>query len=578
MTLWTCRREPLYDFPPMEGKFDMHAPRMITRCWLAIREICRQWRRELWLFVGCIVLVLLTDGWPLVGLLSEVELKGSLADEYSFVLFIRGLQDRMLDGDLAAPFKFGMACAYGSLFWTGAALLSLPLRLWGWEGMVIGLRIAALVLKASTLACVVLSGRTPGERNWVGAVLGGLLLSMPAFAFFGKVISSEYLLTALAAAAYHLLLADSRQYSWRFWTSLLLIGLATATKSLAVYLALPWIAMWPGSFCSLGTRPTLARTSLVLAGIVVIGLHGLFSHSGLAAGLAELRANAQSVHAFSWQGVANWYSFDNVAWDGIPLRGLATGFTTLPLLLVMIAIALLGWRHAKQSFLVAVALATPLMSGLLIMGLHIQHPWYLFASAAAWLVALGHATADLPKQWHARVLATLTLVLVINLAIQGPHIVDSYAIRLDVNRRVAENHPAAAAALAALKSAPSGSRVAFDHWLPMDTSEREDLRWSNCGTMLVHPRAHEDCDFVVLRTDADSQTTNSLGIKASPLRALSSLGNFWNRPFEVDGKRWRFEPVARFGMWQVLERRMIEPLQVAEQNASVATRPDKNSK
>lgn len=520
-------------------------------------DVSSRWRKfSKVLVLSCLVVVAL-DAYPLVGLRSRDDLKASIVDEWHFIRFIAKCQDALLQGDVTAPFTTGNPCGYGSFYWTSSAIISLPLRIAGWPTTIIGLRLLSLFFKALTLAFIVESvGRVRTEQRWIGWVLVALMLSMPAFAFFGKVISCEYLLMAMTTAAYWQLLLDSGRWGRSFWISLFLIGLAVVTKPNIFWLLFPWVIAWPYCLVAVGIKNALVHTLIVVAATVLLGLHGLCSAEAMDFMLLGMRANTSGLHWFNLQHLHQWYVFDSLSWEGLPFRGLRSGFISFTLIIALGIVTAVGWKASAQKTILSAALFGPILCITLIMGTQVHHTWYIFPAVAALLVAVGHSLAALPQSSARHALACVTIILIGNLSMQATRIQDHYARRIKLNRLVEENRAVAGPLLEVLRNAPKGSRVLCDHFLPIDqlSKERRDLNWKPCMQIMWDGnagKAHALCDYIITYQDET--------YAASPLQTVTSIGQFWSQPaFDVAGRKWRFETLAKVNKWQVLVRHPVD--------------------
>lgn len=218
------------------------------------------------------------------------------------------------------PIIGGMALGYGFLFWYISAFVIQVLK-FDTETNLLILRVFFLALKYASFIIVALTvKRLTCSRC---AILGFVILLLtPAYYFYGKIFSPEYLITFLVALSVYLLVVDNGKMSKFFYISVFVAISAFAVKFTIVPFGLLYISYIAHNYKLLNIK----RTILVIIAALVINFFP-FLIGANPDSLINVLHSGSTNFTLTLMNLEVWLFFKLTTWDEIPLGGLLIDYT-----------------------------------------------------------------------------------------------------------------------------------------------------------------------------------------------------------------------------------------------------------
>jgi hypothetical protein len=160
-------------------------------------------------------------------------------DEWVYVDFLdTSFYPSISNGSLKELLSLRDNWGYGSLFWYSYGLFSAPFHFFSsFSSTIIALRIFSAIWLAISIFFIykiIFLLR----RNYFNAILGALgLFAMPAYYFYAKAFSAEFITLSFAIASIYFLLKDRKKINNNFYISIFFLAIAIGLKtSIAVFL------------------------------------------------------------------------------------------------------------------------------------------------------------------------------------------------------------------------------------------------------------------------------------------------------------------------------------------------------
>jgi len=304
-----------------------------------------------WFFI-----VLLLHGYLVLAITGDEEVRITVPDEQSFIFNSIALGNYLHQFNFSNAVDFGPVLGYGYIFWLFNALFIVPFGALG------GFSAQIFIGRLVYLFCFVLSlfftyKTVSIYQEKYTALLGTFLIFLlPTFAFFGKIISVEYLLCFLLSCFMYLIASDEGNLSKKVSFASLILGIAIGVKLIALpfLLALLLYLFLHSSVVKIYVKSLL----LVIAGFFISNPVLLISARARDVLLKSLPINAP----FSLENLTRCYNFDSFTWDDIPLLGIKAGFGNELVLLLFIVFTILSFisnrKNKNRLFILSIYMIT----------------------------------------------------------------------------------------------------------------------------------------------------------------------------------------------------------------------------
>ena len=111
------------------------------------------------------------------------------------------------------------------------------------------------------------------RKNYFNAIFGALgILALPAFYFYAKPISAEFITMAFALASIYFIVRDRQQFGWRFQVSIFLLAIAIGLKT-SIAVSLPIYGLY---FLLTAWKKGFKKILSIIGIAAIVGIFGFF--------------------------------------------------------------------------------------------------------------------------------------------------------------------------------------------------------------------------------------------------------------------------------------------------------------
>jgi hypothetical protein len=365
--------------------------------------------------------------WPLLGIRTETQLIGAIPDEYKFMDCILQLRNFLLNGSFKEVLGFGTPYGYGYVYWLFMGIIGLPIAFLQYSDLVLFYRLIGLLFKAIALFYLYKGiSYKVSQRQGILSVI--LILCMPGFWFYGKVISPEYIILGLISISLYLLVLDNLEIKKYYYLSVVIFALAVSIK----LIILPFGIIYPIYLLLKREKKTILHfvtTPFIIVLLFFLSNLTLITKSGRNVFHIWMNINGANIYPPSLRRIAVYYMFDNITWDQIINSGFMIDYLNAFLFLAFVGILAFSIYRKNRCILIIPFAISDFILTVIIMSTQPYHSWYLMVPLLSFVYFI-FLTDNKDKLIQQLLIVMILLTFITNI----PRIIYKYNYRMQINQ------------------------------------------------------------------------------------------------------------------------------------------------
>lgn len=433
--------------------------------------------------------------WALLGARTEIQLIGTVPDEYIFMEKIISLRDSICNLNVNDVISFGTPYGYGYIYWLLMALIGIPFSFLNYSNLVLLYRLLGILFKAIALYCLY-KGISYKTSKLQGILAIVLILSMPAFWFYGKVISPEFIILGLISLSMLFLIKDDLQFKKQYYISVLFFSLAIGMK----IILLPLGIIYP--IYLLIKRNDKTIKNFILTPLIILPLYLVFNITlvtsiGRNIFIQWLKFNSGNTQKPSFENIKNFYLFNNITWDRILNAGVKLDYLNVYLVIGFIIILLISvYKKNKNVLLIPFGVSFTVYS-IFILSTQIQHSWYFLVPALmfVYFIFLNDHKDNIIQGFF---IIMIIIVLIVNF----PRIIEKYDYRMKINQEIQDNSEVGLLVQDYIKQNYHGGTILSNPFLVLSTNKIVNVKIIDNSDIVVYV---ENGNLDILKSYPDTE-------------------------------------------------------------------------